>query len=332
VDDTLGNAVATTNLGTLTVSIPLPVPGVLAVSPVAGVSASGFAGGPFSPSAQVYTLTNSGGSPLDWTVTNSQPWVTLSVTNGTLIPGGSVPVTATVNDSAVGLSAGNYADTIQFRDLTAGLDIARSVALTVKPLPTFTLAVTATPTGWGAVSPTGGVYTAGSAVQVQATPARYFQFAGWSGDVVDTNNPLLLTVTTNRSLVAGFSEILTTNYPTPHWWLASYGYTNDFESAVTEVGVNGHALWQSYLAGLEPTNAASRLWLSGLLAADGSSLVFNWNTVTGRVYSLWGSAFVDSGFAPLPAATDLPWTVTSFTNALDAGTAGQFYRLEVRKP
>src|SRR2546425_8953262 len=46
--------------------------------------------------------------------------------------------------------------------------------------------------------------------------------SGWTNGASGTNNPLTILLTTNVSIRAMFAEILTTNYPTPYWWLASY--------------------------------------------------------------------------------------------------------------
>ncbi len=69
-----------------------------------------------------YTITNVGGSPFNWTVTevlsdgttpNDYPWLTLNPSSGTsLAPSASAPVTATLNSSA--LTAGVYSAYLRF--------------------------------------------------------------------------------------------------------------------------------------------------------------------------------------------------------------------------
>jgi hypothetical protein len=193
------------------------------------------------------------------------------------------------------------------------------------------LSVSSTPIGWGNVAPPGGTFAAGTGLNLQALPTTYYAFKQWSGGVSGTANPLSLTLWSNLSVTAEFEEILTTNHPTPLWWLASFGYTNDFESVVTNTGANSMVLWQSYVAGLTPTNPASQLRLQ--INADHSTATWalNWSTVTGRVYTIFTTTNLAQSFAPLAGAVDMPATVTGITNAPGANAMPGFYRLSVRK-
>lgn len=130
----------------------------------------------------------------------------------------------------------------------------------------------------------------------------------------------------------GLKAQVTTNYPTPYWWLASYGYTNNQETVVTNFGANSFPLWQSYIAGLVPTNPASQLRFTSQSLLQKTNLVLTWNTVTGRVYSIVTSPTATTTFAPLPGAVNLPATVQAFTNVITPTSAGNFYRLQVQLP
>jgi len=108
------------------------VAGPLSVSPAGGLSSSGTAGGPFSPSSQSYTLTNTGTAPMNWTASKAQSWVTLSSTGGTLAAGATATVTASINSGANSLAAGSYSDTVTFANTTNGTgNTTRAVGLTV---------------------------------------------------------------------------------------------------------------------------------------------------------------------------------------------------------
>lgn len=50
-------------------------------------------------------------------------------------------------------------------------------------------------------------YTTGSMVTLTAKPAAGWKFTGWSGDVQSTNNPLAITMDTNKSVIATFAKV-----------------------------------------------------------------------------------------------------------------------------
>ena len=58
-----------------------------------------------------------------------------------------------------------------------------------------------------ALSPAGGLYNHGARVQVTATPAPGWAFAGWSGDLAGAANPDTLLVTADRAVVANFEAL-----------------------------------------------------------------------------------------------------------------------------
>ncbi|MBI2929695.1 MAG: S8 family serine peptidase [Verrucomicrobia bacterium] len=108
------------------------LPGVLEVTPEAGSASEGPVGGPFSPSSQVFTVANSGGSALEWQVTTSADWLTLSAMEGTLAAGATTTITVSVNAQANLLAAGEHTGTCRFLNLTTGAsDAQREVRLTV---------------------------------------------------------------------------------------------------------------------------------------------------------------------------------------------------------
>lgn len=131
----------------VSLTVNAPAPGVLAVSPADGLASSGIQGGPFSPGGITYTLTNTGGSPLNWAASKSQSWLSLLNTGGTLAPGASASVWVAIGSGATALPPGNHGDTITFTDATSGAAVTtRSVGLSISGTP-----------GVLAVSPSGGL-------------------------------------------------------------------------------------------------------------------------------------------------------------------------------
>ena len=97
-----------------------PSAGTLEVSPATGLSMTGDVGGPFSPPSQSYTLTNTGGTTITYTISKSANWVSLESTGGSLEPEASTNVLVAINSNAVSLSAGPYSDTVFFTNTTNG--------------------------------------------------------------------------------------------------------------------------------------------------------------------------------------------------------------------
>jgi hypothetical protein len=80
--------------------------------------------------------------------------------------------------------------------------ITQTVTTAAAPPVQFTIVTTAT--GGGGVS-AGGVFTAGTAVTVTASPDANHDFAGWSGDASGEANPLTLTVDRDKTVQADFA-------------------------------------------------------------------------------------------------------------------------------
>lgn len=107
--------------------------GRLTVTPGIDWQVSGLVGGPFSPASQTFWVSNEGNAGLAWRVSNSQPWLALSASGGTLVPGQSAEVTVSVTEEAKNLGAGAYSDVLNFVNVSNGLgNTTRGVRLTVE--------------------------------------------------------------------------------------------------------------------------------------------------------------------------------------------------------
>jgi hypothetical protein len=86
------------------------------------------------------------------------------------------------------------------------------------------------------------------------------------------------------------------------------------------VGPNGFTYYQSYLAGLTPTDPNSVLAISSVkpLANSGDSITVTWHSVSGKRYTLYKSTALTAGFSPIPSATGIVATgdLTSHTDAV----------------
>jgi len=103
----------------------------LRVVPRTRFTASGEAGGPFSPASMTYTLTNVSSAPLDWTASKTANWLDLSNTGGTLAPGAWDTVEVSVNALADSLPGGIHNDILLVTNTSSGIEHWRDVVLTI---------------------------------------------------------------------------------------------------------------------------------------------------------------------------------------------------------
>jgi hypothetical protein len=124
------NATSPNSSTTIGVVENFEVPDDLLIFPSSGFVASGPVGGPFNPSNTVFTLTNIGTSNLTWVAANTSVWLNVSLTGGTLIPGGpSAIVSASLTPVAETLTQGIYNATVRFTNLTSGVALSRKFSL-----------------------------------------------------------------------------------------------------------------------------------------------------------------------------------------------------------
>ena len=109
-----------------------PRPDPMAILPGNGFSSSRLIGWPFSVAAKSFALTNSGDSPLSWSLGNTSVWFTALPANGTLWPGGtSAVVDVSLTAAAYNLGPGTYNAWLWFTNLTSGGVQSRQFSLQV---------------------------------------------------------------------------------------------------------------------------------------------------------------------------------------------------------
>lgn len=119
--------------------------GALMVSPDSDYTPVGTTGGPFSPSSKTYILQNVGTGGINWTVSKTVDWLTLSASEGRLEGGTSTTVILSLNDIADTLSVGTYTDTVLFiNDTNGNGTTTRTVALQISAPPDNPPSVTIT--------------------------------------------------------------------------------------------------------------------------------------------------------------------------------------------
>jgi hypothetical protein len=220
----------------------------------------------------------------------------------------------------------------------------------------------------GSVDQESGWRASRSNVTLIAMPDQHFHLASWSGDASGAANPLALLMEAPRSVMASFAANYTTAHPTPEAWLAQFGITAEFEqNSLDDADHDGLANWQEYIAGTDPTNAASTLVITRLDPAFGTNysetvrfyaatnVVRNgelvsspdhwetqrvyevvghsvtWPGVTGRVYDVEYSTNLINWLG-LDSGTELPG-ISPFNTFTDRAPASvKFYRVQVHLP
>ncbi len=263
------------------------IPDNLGVTPAAIFSSSGQIGGPFSPAAQSYTLTNSGAVSLNWTASANQTWLSVSPSSGALAAGASTTVTVTITALANGLSAGNYTGTASFTNVTSGAVLARQTSLAVTPPRVAYFDLTTDPGWtrqgeWAYGTPTGGGGTSFGFHDPTsgATGTKVFGI-NLSGDYSTTlGGPYYLTtgainLTNYSGAQLRFKRWLNTDYP-------SYAY------ATVQVS-NDAVTWTTVFTNVAGTAISDTAWTA--VQYDISAVADKHSTV----YVRWGHQIGSSG-------------------------------------
>jgi subtilase family serine protease len=321
----------------------------LVITPASGFSANGLAGGPFSVTAQSFTLTNSGAASLNWSVINTSIWLNASPGSGTLTPGGpAATVTVSLNSAASNLLAGTYTANVWFTNLNNQVAQSRQFALLVGPLVqnggfeagTFTNWTQSGNTTYTSVTSGNSQFvhsgTYGAALGPSVTPGYLSQtlptFAGqnyllslWLDNPTNSYG-----ATPNQFLVQwnGTAIFNQTNMPFTAWTNLQFIVTATGSSTVLQFGFEN----TPYDLGLDDISVTP-IPIPALQAATRTSSTFNltWGTITGLVYqvqyktNLLQTSWINLG-KPL-IATNGSLTLSD-TNAIKSSPQ-RFYRLMV---
>ena len=195
--------------------------------------------------------------------------------------------------------------------------------------------ITATAGVHGTIQPSGLVSVPASATtNFLITPDLYWHVADVTSNGVSLGAVTEFTwpnVTADGAIACTFAPDLAAG-GTPHWWLAGFGWTNNFAAAEAgDADGDGFTAGQEFLAGTDPTDAASSLRILDLRAAPPQLTVLS---ATNRLYTLYRRPDLTTGtWIPVSDQTDLPGTGSLLT-LIDSNTpAGNcFYRVSVRLP
>ena len=165
---------------------------------------------------------------------------------------------------------------------------------------------------YGSVTPTNVLVPDGGSTNFEIAASNYYHISSITTNSIAIDPaPVYATGFTYTNFVwpdihgsgtlrAYFAPDLTVK-GTPHWWLASYGLTNNFETDDdADVDADGHKAWQEYVTGTDPTNTLSVLHVAEQVIVNGT------NTLTWES-SLNGPA-LPYAVQRTPDLVNGPWT------------------------
>ena len=260
----------------------------LVVGPPSGFDASGYVGGPFSPASQTYSLTNLGGTELDWTATITANWLTLSASSGTLAAGASTNVILSINANAGSLPVNTYWDTIAFTNLSNGVgDTNWPISLTAAPIPPVALFTSTTATGTEPLSvtfsdtSTGDItnrlwdFGDGTTTNTMATAVNHVYAAGIYDVTLVVAGPGGISTNSQSSYVKALTQFQS-------WQVYYFGSTaNPAAAPNADPDHDGISNTNEFLAGTNPTNKSSGFGITAL-TRQGNDLLVTWMVVSGK--------------------------------------------------
>jgi hypothetical protein len=116
---------------------------------------------------------------------------------------------------------------------------------------------------------------------------------------------------------------------TPIPWLMDYGFTNNFATAeLLDPNGNGFAVWQDYLAGLNPLDTNSTFTVQIVPSSTPPQITFN--TVLGRTYQIdWATSLNGNWTVLLDGIAGTGGNVTYTDQRNLSGVGSVFYRVAV---
>jgi hypothetical protein len=122
---------------------------------------------------------------------------------GTFDAGANITLTAV---PAPGYRFDHWSGDVSGNMSTVSLTIDAARTVTANFIRVYTLTVSVSPDGGGAVSVTGGTYDAGTSVTLTATAAEGYIFDHWEGDASGNTTSVTITMTGNKNVMAVFKS------------------------------------------------------------------------------------------------------------------------------
>jgi hypothetical protein len=322
-----------------------PRPDPMAILPGNGFNSSRLIGWPFSVAAKSFSLTNSGDSPLSWSLGNTSVWFTASPVDGTLWPSGAPAVVEiSLTSAAYNLGAGTYNAWLWFTNLTSGVTQSRQFNLQVTSQlvqnggfepGNFSGWTQSGNTGYSSVLANSAYVHSGSegaqlgpsgslgylSQTMPVIPGQLYLLSFWLDNPKAGNPNELLVSWDGRTL---FDQ---TNLPALGWTNLQFFATASGTSAALSFGFrNDPAYFGFDDVSVLPVIRPTLQWVSSL----GGTVQFAGNTMTGLVYQAqYATNMSPAIWIDLNAALTATNSSTIFTDS-NPPDRQRFYRIVVR--
>lgn len=313
------------------------------------LASSGTAGGPFTPVSTSLTLNNIGGTSLNWAVSPSASWLTVSPSSGTLAAGASSNVTASLNSNANGLAAGSYNNVLTFTNFSSHLAQNFTFTLQVNPIKTQFVVnggfETGDFTGWTLVGQgfNADFITSNYFSEIAPHSGKFFALMGQSGLPLAELSQTLSTVSGQQYIFSAWVNSPDGGAPNEcsiswngttlfdgvdmgaiGWTNLTFTVTATGNSTVIQFGMRDDATW----LGLDDVNVVPLLAPAFKTVANSAgSIQLTWNSVSNLVYQLQYSTNLTTG-----SWSNLGNPITGVSNTVTATDSNpsdrqRFYRL-----
>ena len=187
----------------------------------------------------------------------------------------------------------------------------------------------------GRISPKGLQYvTAGSNTLVFAiTPVPWYHVTDVTVNGVSTGaitHLVLSNIVVNTDVIARFAPNMVTNAPVdvPEYWLADFGWTNDFTVVVTnDIDGDRTPNWLEYATGSSPTNARSAFGIKSLEMVD-KGYVVRWTPAKDSSCDLYWSPLLIQPYTLLSPRIGYP--CGAYTDTVHRASPSGFYKVILR--
>lgn len=280
------------------------------VMPLADATFDGEPGGPYSPAATSYTLTNYGSTTAQWTAQFNVNWLSCNPSSGAIVPGASQVVLLAPNAATSLLGGGAFEGIVTFSADTDAVDDERGVVLQLsgQPIDAFRYFALDTSPGWT----TEGSWEFGQPLGNQGDPASGktganvygYNLAGAYENDIDP--PYYLT--TDAIDCSGYG-----NVKLGFWrWLGVESSVFDGAAIEARAGTSGPwtAVWNHTGASLEPSGWTYCEYDISTVADNQATVYIRWAMGTTDIsvaYAGWNIddiALTGDALQALPALSD----------------------------